>query len=168
MPLILGSAASTLACGETACPVPEWAPWLDWTSCSQDCDSGVKSRSRECLLEGSVVSVSTCTDAGLTGSVEGDVACNTDPCFSKTILLKSKPRRLHSLALALQEWGEWSECDRPCGTGAQSRTRTCRDNLSALETALDNCGEGTEGTEEVFCNEHVRNTGARLQEEGGN
>jgi len=51
------------------------------------------------------------------------------------------------------DWGSFSECSEPCGTGTKTRTRTCDNPLPA--NGGDDCtGQGS-NSEEVNCNEHL-------------
>ena len=76
-----------------------WSEWADWSSCSVTCGTGVGVQSR----------VRTGNDACTEESIQtqncngsGDACCGT-----------------------CQPWAEWGTCNVTCGTGTQSRSRSC-------------------------------------------
>ena len=85
-------------------PCPSWS-YSDWSPCTAVCGVGSTSRTATCTrYDGVALSVSECSPVTLESTVG---VCHSQPC---------------------PHWHlqSWSDCDKPCGTGAQSRTRTCR------------------------------------------
>ena len=69
-----GNATETEVCNTDGCPINcEWGPYGEWSSCSQSCGGGTRSKTRSKLVEESI-----------DGSCSGDAAiteeCNTDNC----------------------------------------------------------------------------------------
>eukprot|EP01004_Peranema_trichophorum_P007321 NODE_60_length_4100_cov_55.328640_g50_i0.p1 GENE.NODE_60_length_4100_cov_55.328640_g50_i0~~NODE_60_length_4100_cov_55.328640_g50_i0.p1 ORF type:complete len:1365 (-),score=567.13 NODE_60_length_4100_cov_55.328640_g50_i0:5-3496(-) len=91
------------SCNTNECPVDcEMAEWSSWSSCSQLCGSGTQTRTRAVL----VPSANGGLECAETSKV---LVCNTKPC---------------PVDCKLSDWTEWSTCDKTCGGGKQSRTRT--------------------------------------------
>ncbi|KAL1246186.1 putative disintegrin and metalloproteinase with thrombospondin motif adt-1 [Trichinella spiralis] len=80
-------------------PCPYWLPWTSWTPCSVTCGIGTTLRSRMCQ-DGT---------AGIDciGPDQESQQCDAGPCPAWT------------------NWGPWTPCSVPCGTGERTRQRTC-------------------------------------------
>ena len=80
-----------------------WQQWGSWSSCSKSCGSGQKSRQRSCTPP---------RNGGLPcqGNGNENTICNTSPCPINSIV---------------SAWSTWSSCSKSCGTGKQTRERTC-------------------------------------------
>ncbi|XP_060595014.1 cartilage intermediate layer protein 1-like [Ruditapes philippinarum] len=78
-----------------------WGLWGEWTECTSTCDSGIHKRYRTCNAQDST---------GCLGDyIETEVCLETDcPVFGKWTT-----------------WASWESCDRTCGSGTQSRRRSC-------------------------------------------
>merc|ERR1711874_878040 len=82
-----------------------WSEWSQFTTCSKTCDTGVKSRSRECNNPPTSNGGEHCV-----GNSTQSVECNTHPCPGD------------------EGWSQWSQfttCSKTCGTGVHSRYREC-------------------------------------------
>jgi len=76
--------------------------WSDWSACDKPCGGGKKTRSRtvarEPKNEGLACQLTTETQS-----------CNTQAC---------------PIDCSMSDWSTWGACDKPCGGGSQTRTRT--------------------------------------------
>lgn len=98
--------SETRPCNVKECPVPvdcEWDEFGDWTKCTKTCGNGNQIRTRVVL----------------TTAKNGGIDCdgtNTDfrPCNEFAC-----PENCE-----WNDFGAWSDCDKDCGGGTQSRTRT--------------------------------------------
>ncbi|KAF7709424.1 semaphorin-5B isoform X1 [Silurus meridionalis] len=108
-----------------------WSLWESWTSCSQECAKGYRSRKRTCAGTDGKNSPNTCR-----GSPVEYQDCNPQPCPVKG---------------AWSCWSSWSQCTVPCGGGHYQRTRTCTSPAPA------HGGDICIGlhTEEALCNTHT-------------
>lgn len=96
------SLQETQKCNQQPCPVDcVLSAWSDWTTCSQICGSGSRTRSRK-------ITVAPANGGKqCEASLETQV-CNTNPC---------------AVDCKVTEWSQWSECSATCGGGKQSRLR---------------------------------------------
>ncbi len=107
-PALNGGAAcpaltDTQQCNIQACPVDcKVSEWSSWTTCDKSCGGGTQKRSRTILQQpangGAVCPVLAETQQ-----------CNTQAC---------------PIDCTVTAWSAWTNCDKPCGTGSQTRTRT--------------------------------------------
>uniref|UniRef100_A0A1A8U0W5 Sema domain, seven thrombospondin repeats (Type 1 and type 1-like), transmembrane domain (TM) and short cytoplasmic domain, (Semaphorin) 5B n=1 Tax=Nothobranchius furzeri TaxID=105023 RepID=A0A1A8U0W5_NOTFU len=107
-----------------------WGSWETWSSCSQQCSRGFRTRKRSCsTLEGRT-NLAACA-----GSPVEYQDCNTQPC---------------PVSGSWSCWSTWSQCTSSCGGGHYQRTRTCSSPPPA------NGGDICIGlhTEEALCNTH--------------
>lgn len=109
-----------------------WKPWHTWSTCSQKCGGGQRTRSRgqnKAINQG----------AACSGEDEETEACGTMPC---TI----------AIDCVWGKWGEYGECSVTCGKGSQERTRNktkeqhggkaCKGkSLETKKCELDKCFE---------------------------
>ena len=71
-----GSSVETASCNEGSCPT--WSDWSDWSDCSEDCDGGVKSRTRECQNG---------EEVDCAGSATDEQQCNLRSCSSSNSMV---------------------------------------------------------------------------------
>ncbi|XP_066543517.1 semaphorin-5B [Amia ocellicauda] len=111
-------------------PGTGWASWESWSSCSQDCEKGFRTRRRTCAGPDPKSGSLACA-----GSALEYQDCNPQPCAVKG---------------AWSCWSSWSQCSVTCGGGHYQRTRTCTNPSPA------NGGDICLGlhTEEALCNTH--------------
>mmetsp|Transcript_102816 Transcript_102816/g.289147 ORF Transcript_102816/g.289147 Transcript_102816/m.289147 type:complete len:946 (+) Transcript_102816:95-2932(+) len=105
-PAVRGAACPPLEliqeCGLEPCPVDcEMGSWDGWSTCTAQCNGGVRERVRRVLKLGSHGG----RQCGATTDAE---ACNIQACDSDC---------------TLTPWREWSACTKSCGGGTQQRTR---------------------------------------------
>uniref|UniRef100_H2Y3E3 Hemicentin-1 n=1 Tax=Ciona intestinalis TaxID=7719 RepID=H2Y3E3_CIOIN len=93
-----GASSEYRSCNPAACPY--WSPWTDFGACTVTCGGGSRTKARTCV-NGAV------GDVGCIGMAMEDESCNSNEC----------PR--------FSVWSEWSSCTASCGTGGQTRTRSC-------------------------------------------
>lgn len=95
----------TKPCYVNKCPQDcVFVTWSEWTSCSQTCGTGTKTRTR---------------------SVGREAEFGGKPCIGKTT--EKEPCSINNCAVDGM-WSEWSTfgyCDQPCGNGTRVRTRSC-------------------------------------------
>ncbi|KAM8871971.1 semaphorin-5B-like [Synchiropus picturatus] len=108
-----------------------WGSWETWSSCSQECSRGFRSRKRGCSSAEGRTNPSLCVGA----PVEYQ-DCNMQPCQANG---------------AWSCWSSWSQCSALCGGGHYQRTRACNNPAPA------NGGKLCLGlhTEEALCNTHL-------------
>uniref|UniRef100_A0A3B3CX71 Uncharacterized protein n=1 Tax=Oryzias melastigma TaxID=30732 RepID=A0A3B3CX71_ORYME len=82
-----------------------WSQWSNWTECTKSCGWGIKSRRRECDSPTPEGEGNYCE--GLAGFMrcQSFPACHVDGGWG--------------------QWAAWSPCSLSCGTGLQSRRRSC-------------------------------------------
>ncbi|XP_053388061.1 A disintegrin and metalloproteinase with thrombospondin motifs adt-1-like isoform X2 [Mercenaria mercenaria] len=100
-----GSSATTTTCSPKACPVDgHWNHWQAWGSCSVTCGAGTKTRVRSCsrVLYGG----KPCS-----GSSSKSASCGS-PC---------------PIDGQWGTWEAWGTCSVTCGSGKETRARTCSD-----------------------------------------
>ena len=88
-------------CNEDSCD-GVWSPWGDYNSCTKNCNSGTKRRTRRCQ--------NPHNGADCPGDDKEEEVCNTQPC---------------PVDGGWGPWGEYTACDRNCGGETKSRTRLC-------------------------------------------
>ncbi|XP_030284453.1 semaphorin-5B isoform X4 [Sparus aurata] len=108
-----------------------WSSWETWSSCSQSCAKGYRTRRRTC--------------AGPEGK-SAPVACRGSPVEYQDCNVQSCP-----VKGAWSCWSSWSQCSVGCGGGHYQRTRSC--NSPAPANGGDIC-IGLH-TEEALCNTHT-------------
>lgn len=90
-------------CNTQPCPVDcKVGPWDEWNTCSEECGTGTMKRSRA-IVKNSAHGGKPC------GSLVETEECNKQPC---------------PVDCKVSEWNVWTACDKECGTGKQSRSRT--------------------------------------------
>jgi hypothetical protein len=93
---------ATEKCKKKDCPVPcELSDWEEWTACSATCGDGTMTRTRTVITEAQ--------HGGTCPKLEDSDDCNKGPC---------------PVPCTVSDWGDWSKCDKQCGEGTRTRTRT--------------------------------------------
>ncbi|XP_077947111.1 semaphorin-5B isoform X1 [Gasterosteus aculeatus] len=108
-----------------------WSSWETWSSCSQSCSKGYRTRRRSC--------------SGPEGK-SPPVACRGSPVEYQDCNIQACP-----VKGAWSCWSSWSQCSVGCGGGHYQRTRSCNSPPPASG------GEICLGlhTEEALCNTHT-------------
>ncbi|XP_023932361.1 SCO-spondin isoform X5 [Lingula anatina] len=96
------------SCNEGACPA--WTAWTPYGACSVTCGSGTQVRSRRC--EEGVPGVDC------PGSERESRPCNLGSC---------------RVPAAWTQWSGYGDCSVTCGTGVQSRSRTCERGVAGVD-----------------------------------
>uniref|UniRef100_A0A671XJE6 Semaphorin-2A n=1 Tax=Sparus aurata TaxID=8175 RepID=A0A671XJE6_SPAAU len=126
-----GTAACETDSKDTYMAGAGWSSWETWSSCSQSCAKGYRTRRRTC--------------AGPEGK-SAPVACRGSPVEYQDCNVQSCP-----VKGAWSCWSSWSQCSVGCGGGHYQRTRSC--NSPAPANGGDIC-IGLH-TEEALCNTHT-------------
>nr|XP_039251978.1 SCO-spondin-like isoform X1 [Styela clava] len=93
--------------------------WSDWSKCTRSCGEGIRTRSKSCqTIGGRRVSDSFCTD--LLGERFETQDCNLGDCHRFT------------------DWGSWTACSVPCGSGEQQKRRRC-ETVSGIQASDSQC-----------------------------
>lgn len=101
------------SCNTQPCPVDcEVGPWTEWGSCSKPCGGGVQMRTR------------TITKAAANGGKECPVLSETKPCNEQSCQIPPTVSVASPVNCEVSAWTAWSQCDKSCGGGNQTRTRT--------------------------------------------
>ncbi|CAK7295104.1 SSPO [Vulpes lagopus] len=91
-----------MVCTSEPCPVAcGWSPWTPWSLCSRSCDVGIRRRFRAGTAPPASFGGAACQGPNMEAEF-----CSLRPC-----------RGLGG------EWGPWSPCSVPCGSGYRNRTR---------------------------------------------
>ncbi|XP_061184990.1 SCO-spondin-like [Saccostrea echinata] len=102
----VGSYTQTQTCNSQGCAVNgNWGKWGAWTSCSNPCGTGKQTRKRLCNNPAAKNGGKDCVGVDTDGRY-----CNTQAC------------PVHG---NWGTWGKWTKCSKECGTGKQTRARTC-------------------------------------------
>ena len=104
----LGSVAESASCNQFQCPVhgyfSEWSPFLE---CTSTCGNSTRMRTRNCTNPTPMHGGNNCSSLGPRVQV---ISCDVSPC---------------PVDGNYSTWSEFSRCSKTCGTGSQSRNRTC-------------------------------------------
>ena len=98
-------------CNPAVCPPVRvaWSSWGAWTVCTKTCDGGTQLRNRTCVSSGA-----SHGDTGCSGGQKEERVCNTKPCSQWSA------------------WSNWTTCSATCGTGIQSRVRSCNQASASI------------------------------------
>jgi len=126
---------AVLPCNTHACPVDcEEEKWGAWSSCSAQCDGGIKLRTR------SIITHPTRGGRPCEAITETE-SCNIESCDPDCELF---------------DWSGWSECSKACNTGHMQRIRS-------VQTPSKNAGKcpdpnGPDRYDEATCNDQSCDT----------
>jgi len=103
----------TEVCNTQACPIDcEVSTWTEWGSCNKPCGGGVQMRTR------------TVTKAVANGGKECPVVSETKSCNEQSCQVNPTVSAATPVNCEVSAWSAWSKCDKNCGGGSQTRTRT--------------------------------------------
>uniref|UniRef100_A0A915JF34 Uncharacterized protein n=1 Tax=Romanomermis culicivorax TaxID=13658 RepID=A0A915JF34_ROMCU len=132
------------------CLQGQWTAWGPPTTCSATCGSGVQTRSRSCTVPGTCPGIDTdqspcgaspCVQwsdfgppeqcpvtcgQGSTVRRRKCVAIGTNSPASGCQGPDSQQAPCPSLPPCCSDWSSWSSCSSTCGSGVQTRTKTCQ------------------------------------------
>ena len=114
----IGTTGDVAKCNEHSCAA--WSDWSDFTQCSAQCDTGTKSRYRECYHGNT-------GDDGCVGEAVELVQCSDAACKQWT------------------EWTAWSACSVTCQRGRRSRLRQCVGEIGTCQGEPEEMGDCFEG-----------------------
>lgn len=105
-PTALGVTCPPLAyrsrCNQVKCPVDcVVSMWSIWSSCSKECEGGVRQRTRSVLTQAKY-------GGEVCDATVDSESCNTGSCDKDCVL---------------SEWSGWGGCSAACGTGYKAKTR---------------------------------------------
>ncbi|KAH3881664.1 hypothetical protein DPMN_005591 [Dreissena polymorpha] len=101
-----GEHAQTKDCNTQLCPVDaRWSTWSAFSTCSQTCGGGRRTKARQCIYDEVAQIGLNCT-----GQSTVTEECSTNECPIDGII---------------QPWNSWTFCSTSCGGGVHTRTRDC-------------------------------------------
>lgn len=101
-----GLAEETEACNVHPCPVDgKFSEWGPFGVCDKTCGTGLRKRTRTCTNPRPANGGKDCE-----GVLEEQEKCNTQPCV---------------IDGGFAEWSSFEDCDKTCGSGIQTRVRSC-------------------------------------------
>ena len=117
-------------CSKITASVPTWIT-SDWGECSKSCGGGRKKRQLTCELSNSKLKVSNSQCPKAT-KPKRTVKCNTEKC--PTIA------NCNNGICTTSRWfySNWSSCSQSCGTGQETRTRSCKTDAGERSSECDN------------------------------
>ncbi|XP_031561120.1 A disintegrin and metalloproteinase with thrombospondin motifs adt-1-like isoform X2 [Actinia tenebrosa] len=122
----VGVSSETSNCGTELCSVKidgQWSNWGSWTSCPVTCGGGSQSRTRTCTNPAPANGGQDCSGNSSEKQECGASLCPVNGGWST--------------------WKPWGPCSTTCGSGSQSRARTCTNPSPA--NGGENCqGESSE------------------------
>ncbi|XP_052255034.1 SCO-spondin-like [Dreissena polymorpha] len=101
-----GEHAQAKDCNTQLCPVDaRWSTWSAFSTCSQTCGGGRRTKARQCIYDEVAPIGLNCT-----GQSTVTEECSTNECPIDGII---------------QPWNSWTFCSTSCGGGVHTRTRDC-------------------------------------------
>ncbi|XP_067023737.1 coadhesin-like [Acropora muricata] len=120
-----GIGTESRPCNTKDCPVNgRWSAWSGWGDCSLTCGNGSQTRRRTCTNPPPSTGGAACS-----GISSQSQSCNTEQC--------------PGIDGGWSQWGRWGSCTQSCGTGRQTRMRSCS-NPPPSEGGSDCGGISTE------------------------
>ncbi|XP_066914707.1 uncharacterized protein [Clytia hemisphaerica] len=129
----IGSGTAIRNCNTKPCPIDgKWSKWGSWGKCSASCSTGQQTRTRTCTNPVPQYGGLDCTDIDSKNEIR---RCTSHLCPSEPIDGK------------WSDWSSWGKCSASCGTGQQTRTRTCTNpepqhgglNCADSDSVVRNC-----------------------------
>jgi len=107
-----------------------WCEWSPWSLCSKTCGQGSRNRTRDCACPKAENGGKVCPGSDLELKACNLVGCPVNGNYT--------------------QWTMWTACDKSCGNGTRTRSRTCSNPAPAFggKTCLDQgLGDDTEDEE---------------------
>ena len=156
-----GNSEEIMKCNTDMCP--RWWRWSGWSSCSHSCGKGSQSRSRKCVKNRRYVSNDECLGEPTEKQACNSHACpawsewsnwtkwsqscgqmwryKSRDCHYKNMKSsrcngsKTKTERTFIECPDWNAWSSWTPCSKSCGSGLQSKNRTCYQKGVTVESA---------------------------------
>ena len=97
--------SDTQPCNSNPCSVDcKVSEWSNWSICDKPCEGGKQTRNRKVIQE----------------ALYGGTNC---PALTETQICNPQGCPVDC---TVNDWSDWSTCDKPCGGGSKSRTRTVK------------------------------------------
>ncbi|KAJ8314516.1 hypothetical protein KUTeg_006666 [Tegillarca granosa] len=108
----VGDGSQSTSCSASIyCPINGgWSSWGSYGSCSVTCASGTQTRSRLCNNPTPQYNGASCS-----GSSTQSITCTKSAC---------------PIDGGWTDWSGWGTCTKTCGTGSQTRTRSCTNPIA--------------------------------------
>ena len=133
---LLGSSMEERNCNIFPCPVHgNYTPWSNFSSCTQSCDNGTKTRTRSCTNPEPQHNGRDCSSLGSSVDVQ---PCSAFPC------------PVHGGYTA---WGNFTPCTQSCGNGTMYRNRNCTNPVP--DHGGTDCSIIGPALDVKSCNEHL-------------
>jgi len=127
-------------CNVVGCPTDfMFTAWSSWTSCSESCGKGFKTRDRRC-------------DDGKNGGEScPDIFDKKTNAKSMEYEQREYCTKADCIVPQWSHWSAWSSCSMSCGKGIEERTRGCRTSRTFEKLPQDSCGSAKDAKSERKC-----------------
>uniref|UniRef100_A0A7M5U135 Uncharacterized protein n=2 Tax=Clytia hemisphaerica TaxID=252671 RepID=A0A7M5U135_9CNID len=114
-----------------------WTEWGDWTVNSTACETFQEYKERFCQIDSPLVWFGRPEDEldykWVNVSASHNLTCSmtTDTVHGEVleVIVRTNVTNIPCFVDPVTQWTDWSDCDRPCGTGNKIRTRDCQGDI---------------------------------------